>query len=112
VQADVSVKAALSIAEITGFEGESLDNVFQNLEKAAVEHVVELISKAFEKSFALSADIFGIGNSMGRTDPKLWEQIKPDWPDIYPETVLNISAEGVLLESGKISSALTMKGEE
>jgi len=112
VQADVSVKAALSIAEITGFEGESLDNVFQNLEKAAVEHVVELISKAFEKSFALSADIFGIGNSMGRTDPKLWEQIKPDWPDIYPETVLNISAEGVLLESGKISSSLTMKGEE
>ncbi len=112
VQADVSVKAALSIAEITGFEGESLDNVFQILEKAAVEHVVELISKAFEKSFALSADIFGIGNSMGRTDPKLWEQIKPDWPDIYPETVLNISAEGVLLESGKISSSLTMKGEE
>jgi len=112
VQADVSVKAALSIAEITGFEGESLDNVFQNLEKAAVEHVVELISKAFEKSFALSADIFGIGNSMGRTDPKLWEHIKPDWPDIDPETVLNISAEGVLLESGKISSSLTMKGEE
>lgn len=112
VQADVSVKAALSIAEITGFEGESLDNVFQILEKAAVEHVVELISKAFEKSFALNADIFGIGNSMGRTDPKLWEQIKPDWPDIYPETVLNISAEGVLLESGKISSSLTMKGEE
>ena len=112
VEADVSVRATLSIAEITGFEGESLDNVFQILEKAAVEHVVELISKAFEKSFALNADIFGIGNSMGRADPKLWEQIKPDWPDIYPETVLNISAEGVLLESGKISSSLTMKGEE
>jgi spore germination protein KC len=112
VNADVSVKAALSIAEISGFEGESLDGVFDKLEKAAVEQIVALISKAFEKSFALNADIFGVGGSVSRTDPKLWEQIKPEWPDIYPETVLNISAEGVLLESGKISSALTMKGED
>jgi len=112
VKADITVKAALSVAEITGFEGQSLDDVFDKLERAAVDHMVALISKAFEKSFALNADIFGVGGSVGRTDPKLWDQIKPDWPDLYPETVLNISAEGVLLESGKISSALTMKGED
>jgi spore germination protein KC len=112
VQADISLDAVFSVAEITGFEKEVLPDVFTKLEKAAVERIVELISQAFEKSVAINADIFGIGTSLGRTQPKLWDQIKPDWPDRYPKTVLSVSAKGVLLESGKISSALTMKGEE
>jgi spore germination protein KC len=112
VQTDISVDAILSVAEITGFEGEALEDVFEKLERAAVDRIAELIYKAFEKSFSIGADIFGIGSSVNRTDPKLWDKIKPDWPDLYPETVLNISAEGILLESGKIPSALTMKGEE
>jgi spore germination protein KC len=112
IQADISVDASLSVAEITGFENNSLDDVFDKLENSAVNHIASLISRSFEKSRSLDADIFGIGSAFNRTNPKQWKSIKADWPSLYPQTVLNISVNGVLLESGKISDALTMKGEE
>jgi len=112
MQADISVDATLSVAEITGFEGDSLNDVFNKLESGAVNHMVELISNTFEKSCAFNADIFGIGSSYNRTHPKSWNAIKADWRSIYPKTVLNVSVRGRLVESGKISDALTMKGEE
>ncbi len=112
VQADISVDSTLSIAEITGFEGDTLNDVFGKLESAAVNRMVELISDAFKKSCALNADIFGIGSELNRVDPKGWEGIKDDWKNLYPQTVLNITVKGNLLESGKISDSLTMRGEE
>ena len=112
VQADISINASLSIAEITGFDGQSLPDVFGILEKEAVKHMVDLVSSAFEKSCVLNADIFGIGTAMERSNPKAWETIKNDWKYLYPQTVMNITVNGNLLESGKISDSLTMRGEE
>ena len=112
VEADVAVDATLSVAEITGFEGKKLPEVFGILEGAAAQHMMELISGAFETSIALNADIYGIGSSLNRSDPKGWNSIKDDWKNLYPQTAMNITVRGNLLESGKISDSLTMRGEE
>jgi spore germination protein KC len=112
IKADISIDATLSVAEITGFDGESLNDVFDKLESAAVNHMVELVSGAFEKSRSLDADIFDIGSAYQRTNPKAWNSIKADWSNLYPKTVMNVSVKGTLLETGKISDALTMRGEE
>ncbi len=112
VEADITVDATLSIAEITGFEGKKLPEVFGILEGAATQHMMDLISSAFEKSVTLNADIFGIGSALNRVDPKGWNSIKDNWKSLYPQTVMNITVSGNLLESGKISDSLTMRGEE
>ena len=112
VEADVSVDAALSIAEITGFEGNKMTEVFSILQGAASQHMVDIISSAFQKSVTLNADIFGIGSELNRVDPKGWNSIKNDWKSLYPQTTMNITVRSNLLESGKISDSLTMRGEE
>jgi spore germination protein KC len=112
IRADISVDASLSVAEITGFEGQSLGDVFTQLESAANKRMVELISEAFEASRSLDADIFGIGSAFNRTDPRTWSAVKDGWPSLYTQTELGVTVKGWLLESGKISDALTMRGEE
>ena len=112
VEADISVDCALSVAEINGFDGQKLPDVFGILEEAGVKHMVQLITEAFEASRAMNADIFGIGSEMNRSHPKEWSSIKADWKKLYPQTTLKLTVTGNLLESGKISDSLTMRGEQ
>lgn len=112
VEADVSIKASFSVAEIKGFEGKKLPEVYGLLEQAGVSHMVELVSAAFEKSRTLDADIFGIGTEMNHTHPKDWKAIKDQWKSLYPQTTMKITVEGNLLESGKISDSLSMRGAQ
>ncbi len=112
VEADISVDCTLSVAEINGFDGQKLPDVFGILEEAGVKHMVQLITEAFEASRKMNADIFGIGSEMNRSHPKEWSSIKTDWKKLYPQTTLNLTVKGNLLESGKISDSLTMRGEQ
>ncbi len=112
VEADISVDCTLSVAEINGFDGLKLPDVFGILEEAGVKRMVELVSDAFEASRSMDADIFKIGSAVNRSDPKAWNSIKKDWKELYKQTTLNVTVTGNLLESGKISDSLTMRGEQ
>jgi spore germination protein KC len=112
VQADITIDATLSVGEITGFEGEKLPAVFEKLETAGKQRILELATMAFQKSVALNADIFGIGSALNRSDPKAWKGIKDNWQVLYPSTGISISVSGELTETGKIADSLSMQGEK
>ncbi len=112
IKMDVMIDATLSVAEIKGFVGEKMPDVFDKLEIAGRERIMELVGAAFRKSLSLGADIFGLGTTLEQTSPKDWKKVKDGWHSLYLNTVLNLTVRSKITETGKISDALTMKGEE
>jgi spore germination protein KC len=112
IKMNINIDATLSVAEITGFNDEKLPDVFEKLETAGRARILELVGAAFKKSLSLGADIFGLGNALHQNNPKEWDKVKADWKNQYLNTVLNLTVNARITETGKISDALTMKGEE
>ncbi|NLW90276.1 MAG: Ger(x)C family spore germination protein [Syntrophomonadaceae bacterium] len=62
---------------------------FKKLEKLADQEITSEINAAISKAQSLNSDIFGWGKLIRQTDPELWKQIGPEWPqrftDVQPE---------------------------
>lgn len=54
-----------------------------------------------------NADIFGFGNMIYKRDPKLWEQLKPDWDTIFPRLQVEVEAEVHITNTASIQKSLS-----
>ncbi len=84
----VDVEAAIQEAELY----EEIDNlrVINAIEDALAFEVQREIQKALEKARQYRADVFGFGTSVYRSQPRVWSEIKENWPGIFANLPVSI----------------------
>lgn len=70
------------------------------------------IHKAFKKEVALKTDFMGLGASIYRTDPKLWNSLKGDWSNQLRNTTLDTKIDFHIRVTGKIKDSFINKIKE
>lgn len=79
--------------------------VIKNVEQALEDQIKEEISEAFNKSKSISADIFEIGSSIFKNQPKYWKQIESQWNDDYPNLDINIQVSANIQHIGLVKKS-------
>jgi len=69
--------------------------VFKQLEQLANQEIKSQISACITKAQSLDSDILGWGKMIHASDPKLWEEIGPNWSQVFPgiETEITVKYE-------------------
>ena len=106
----LNVNALLAIGELQGFQGQKMDKLMPQIEKAAAAEIVNKIVNTFLKTQSLKADIYGYGVSVYKKYPKEWETMKDDWNNIYSGIELNVTVKTQLSNTGLIVDSLEMRG--
>jgi spore germination protein KC len=60
----------------------------------------------------LKTDIFGFGEAIHRKYPKLWEKMKDNWNNEFPDLAVNITVRVKTNQLGQITKPLFMKEKE
>jgi len=70
-------------------------NVFKQLEQLANQEIKNQISACITRAQSLDSDIFGWGKMIHESDPKLWEELGPNWSQVFPgiETEITVKYE-------------------
>lgn len=110
IKAKITIKGSFDILELEGFEGAGLDELYEIMKQGASRHIAELIQNTFEESKKIGADIFKIGELIEKHDNKKWEEIKGDWDNEYKNVELEVDADALVINAGKIGQSLEMEG--
>ncbi|NHM32049.1 Ger(x)C family spore germination protein [Neobacillus terrae] len=86
-QADLPIK--LTDPDVIG-------KIERKMEKSIQKEVLGTI-KAAQKQ---RSDIFGFGDVIHRTDPKLWKQLSKDWDNRFADLQVNVKVDSYLRRSG------------
>lgn len=106
VSVPITIKTALGIRELTGFENESAESIEKELQKAAEEQIKDNVLTCFQATQSYQADIYGIGTLINQTEPQKWTSIKDNWDKLYTEIKPEIKVEATIKDSGKILKKL------
>ncbi|MCL6547780.1 MAG: Ger(x)C family spore germination protein [Alicyclobacillus sp.] len=87
----------------------NLKIVKRRLENAVRQRVLRAVAKA-QKDF--HADIFGWGQLLYETHPRLWKQIKPRWREMYPEVTVEVTTNILPLRPGTSGPPLQLEASE
>lgn len=72
---------------------------FKLLENLADREIMSEINAAISKAQSLNSDIFGWGKLIRQTDPQLWKQIEPEWPQRFSDVQPQITVKYELRRS-------------
>lgn len=109
VKVTLSVNATLGISELNGFKGFIPLELVPYLVDMVQEQIKNQITNTFDKTKALSADIFEIGSTIYRTHPKEWKNMKSDWDKLFSDIELEVEVLVKLPNTGKILQSLEME---
>ena len=91
---DISIKIEGVLAELIEkkhkIDLKKMTEIEKETEKRIKKDIEKLITKT-QKEFNI--DIFGFGNLVYKTDPKLWKKIKEDWEKLFLEVEFNVNVE-------------------
>lgn len=82
-------------------KSESIYALEQVLEKKIKEGLQAVVSKAKQ----LEADIFGFGETLHRSDPGTWKEIKSEWPNYFVKSEVIFQVDAKLRRTGKVSNS-------
>lgn len=68
----------------------------EEIQSIQEERIKEEVVAAFEKSKSLKSDVFGFGNYINMSYPKLWSKIQNNWYSYYTHLKLNISVDSII----------------
>ena len=86
-QADLPIK--LTDPDVIG-------KIEQKMENSIQKEVLDTIKSAQKQR----SDIFGFGDAVHRTDPKLWKRISKDWDNQFAELKVTVKVDSYLRRSG------------
>jgi len=100
----VKIKAKLegTIGSHTGGAKIQDPEVIKKIENLCNQRIKEEIVVAHDEAKRLKADVFDYANELYKKSPKLWEQIKQDWPNIFDNMELDIDASTNISGTGRI----------
>ncbi|MGN1450591.1 MAG: Ger(x)C family spore germination protein [Eubacteriales bacterium] len=109
---ELKLEVELKIVDVDGNAGELDEAFMKRFSKAAEEYLVcegrRVVGIDMED---FGSDVLGIGQLLERTKPKLWDEIKDGWRDIYKGGELDIEVRTSVGQSGEASKTLTLASE-
>ena len=68
--------------------------IIKKIEQEAAKTLTKNIKNTIKKvQTQFNSDIFGFGNTIYKKDYKLWEELKPNWDQIFPTVEVEINAK-------------------
>jgi len=89
----IIINTDVNIAEIGG-QGDYIDKDRDKLKKDAenlIKRQVEDIIKKLQEEY--KSDIFGFGNILEKEMPNLWNELKTDWNNVFPDVKTEVEVE-------------------
>lgn len=106
---DLEILGNVVLSEVQGFHNMTIEETTKILLEGAKEKINEEIEASTSKSKKLKTDFLGFGTEYNKKFPKVWEDIKENWENIFPEISLITNIELNLIDTGKIRNSLDMK---
>lgn len=98
---EISVKTQGQIYEHYGeHPGVGSVRLISELEKNTNTEVAGQVKAALRSGQRMHADVFGLGEEIGHQYPDYWEQIKRQWPQIYPMAKVNVRCSTTINQRG------------
>ena len=106
---DLEIFGDVVFSEVQGFHNMTIEETTKILLEGAKEKINGEIEASFSKSKQLRTDFLGFGTEYHKKFPKVWEDMKDHWEDIFPEINLITNIDLYLIDTGKIRNSLDMK---
>ncbi|WP_427337806.1 Ger(x)C family spore germination protein [Caloranaerobacter sp. DY30410] len=71
-----------------------LEGVIENKVKNEIDGTIEKIQKEFK------ADVIGIGEYLYKFKPDIWDKVKDDWDDVFPEVKIKVNVKAKIRRIG------------
>lgn len=85
---------------------DALEKSYEKELKEIVHQTIETLQKQYK------SDIFGFGQAIHRSNPKIWKKIKSQWDEIFPELTVNVEVDMKIYHTGTVSNSFLQKLEE
>lgn len=112
LKVDIKLEAELKLVDVDGDAGVLDEEFLQRFSDSAKLVLRERGVKVIERDVSeFQSDILGIGQYFERCDPKLWDEIKDNWTEIYRTGEFSLEVETQVGQSGEASKTLTLARE-
>ena len=104
---DIKVETVVAIGEIMGdidFIDEPGRSILEKeAEESLRENIIAVIKKVQEE---YACDIFAFGDEVYKSYPKVWDKIKGNWQNIFPDVQVSVTCDILIENSGLTSRPL------
>ena len=98
----VRVKESSNLGETSCLEDLTKPEAWELMDSLQNEAIHQEISIALDKAQELKADIFGFGEAFHKKYPRLWNEMEPNWQEIFSSLEVNIIVESKVRNPGVI----------
>ncbi len=76
------------------------ESVLGGVQKRAEKVVKAYIESSIKEAQKYKSDIFGFGENISRSDPKVWKQVQGDWDELFAKANVNVTVKVKIEEIG------------
>ncbi len=109
---NVEIKLIANIAAETGKFDVSTEANSEKISRLIADKNNKLCKSAIVRAKELGSDIFGFGEEVHRTYPKLWKKIKKDWNNEFIKVPVKITVQVRVNGLGENSKSIFSKGSK
>jgi spore germination protein KC len=110
VTARISVEAQLM--ETMGPVDLTRPQVVRQLEYSLAKTIAESAWRALGRARAMQTDVFGLGQSVHRSLPGVWQRLKPRWREVLPTVPVRLELDVKIRRTGKANKPLEFPESE
>lgn len=108
----VEVNIIVNVAAETGDFDVSTEENSENISKLMEEKLANLCDSVIKKAqHDFESDIFGFGEEIHRTYPKLWKKIKSDWNNEFTKLPVSVTVHSKINGLGENTKSIFSKGK-
>jgi len=109
---EVKIKVVFDVNAVEGqfdiTSEENRESLVDIVESTVITYCEEAISAVKNNK----TDIFGFGEAIHRKYPKLWEKMKDDWDNEFPDLQINIAVSAKLSQLGQITKSFFIEEKQ
>ena len=108
---NIEIIAKHDISAITGDLDLTDEDIIEKVKDTGKEKTIELCNNVLKRAKEdFKSDIFGFGENIHRTYPKLWKDIKDDWNNEFTELPVNFTIKVEINNLGSSTKSVFSKG--
>lgn len=105
IKINITTKTKVSLGEINSKMDVSNEQELNEIKTAAEKTLKQKITQViYNVQSQFGSDIFGFGNTIYKTDTKLWNQIGANWDSIFLSAEFEVSPEIEIVNTGVLKS--------
>jgi germination protein, Ger(x)C family len=110
---NVVINMETNIGAVTGDMDVTKEENLKKLIKISEERIASFCNDVLKKTKDdLKTDIFGFGEEIHRSYPKIWEKIKGDWNNEYANLPVNVTVHMKIMQLGQLTKSFFTKGKD